>query len=203
MEEENEIANEIDEDVLKNDLNSIYDVITKKSKGVKLKKDESIENQLTQLHTDFKLGSREVDTFIRTHFNWKYFSDIIEVLLMQLRNNINNVPNFSKYFQILNFLEATIIEFDSDFKPYYDELISIIESLSDDIVITIEKGKNNEKPKMIKPKTLFIEYFLRYFKSFHEAIDIKHILYIDNYVFREMYFKNVAEMPIEKDLWSL
>ena len=55
----------------------------------------------------------------------------------------------------------------------------------------------------VKLKTKFIDNFLRYFKSFHEAVDIKHILYIDNYVFRELYFKNVAEMPIEKDLWSL
>ena len=35
MEKENEIANEIDKNVLKNDLNNIHDVIEKKSKGVK------------------------------------------------------------------------------------------------------------------------------------------------------------------------
>ena len=205
MEEENEIANEIDKNVLKNDLNNIHDVIEKKSKGIKSKKEDSIENQLTQLYTDFKLNSREVNTFIRINFKWKHYTELIEVLLIQLRNNMNNMSNFSKYFQIFLFFEANIIEFDSAFKPYYDELISIIESLSDDIVASNDKSKNSEKTdKMkVKLKTKFIDNFLRYFKSFHEAVDIKHILYIDNYVFRELYFKNVAEMPIEKDLWSL
>ena len=100
MEKENEIANEIDKNVLKNDLNNIHDVIEKKSKGVKSKKEDSIENQLTQRYTDFKLNSREVHTFIRINFKWKHYTELIEVLLIQLRNNINNVSNFSKYFQI-------------------------------------------------------------------------------------------------------
>ena len=188
MEQKNEIATTIDNELLLTNVISLYEVINENTKE-KSKKQNLIENILTKFYNDFKLSKTKVNNFRSINFPFKYFSIIIEVLLIQMKNYISNESRFNMYFQILLFFELNIIEFDSSFKPYYNELISIIESIPD-----------NPKACQKTEKLQLFESILKDFKSFQEVVDINHILYIDNYVFHELYFKDSLK-PIEKKLW--
>ena len=186
MEQKNEIATTIDNELLLTNVISLYEVINENTKE-KSKKQNLIENILTKFYNDFKLSKTKVNNFRSINFPFKYFSIIIEVLLIQMKNYISNESRFNMYFQILLFFELNIIEFDSSFKPYYNELISIIESIPD-----------NPKACQKTEKLQLFESILKDFKSFQEVVDINHILYIDNYVFHELYFKDSLK-PIEKN----
>ena len=104
MEQKNEIATTIDNELLLTNVISLYEVINENTKE-KSKKQNLIENILTKFYNDFKLSKTKVNNFRSINFPFKYFSIIIEVLLIQMKNYISNESRFNMYFQILLFFE--------------------------------------------------------------------------------------------------
>ena len=107
MEQKNEIATTIDNELLLTNVISLYEVINENTKE-KSKKQNLIENILTKFYNDFKLSKTKVNNFRSINFPFKYFSIIIEVLLIQMKNYISNESRFNMYFQILLFFELIL-----------------------------------------------------------------------------------------------
>ena len=75
MEQKNEIATTIDNELLLTNVISLYEVINENTKE-KSKKQNLIENILTKFYNDFKLSKTKVNNFISINFPFKYFSII-------------------------------------------------------------------------------------------------------------------------------
>ena len=72
MEQKNEIATTIDNELLLTNVISLYEVINENTKE-KSKKQNLIENILTKFYNDFKLSKTKVNNFRSINFPFKYF----------------------------------------------------------------------------------------------------------------------------------